>query len=111
MKRSDMFQNLVLMAAADGKLTDEEVNMLGNRAARWGLTDEEVDKAIRNANNPDWQLAVPATDIERIEMLREMIRMMAADGEMSHAEKRLCAVAAAVMEISPEQFEQILDTM
>ena len=111
MNRADMFKNLVLMAACDGKLADEEAALLGSRAVRWGLTQEQVDDAIDNANQPDYQLVIPVTHIERVEMIRELIRMMAADGELHHVEKRLCAAAAAVMEIAPEEFDQILDTM
>lgn len=111
MKRADMFKNLVLMAACDGKLADEEAALLGSRAVRWGLTQEEIDDAIDNANQPDYQLSIPSTKIERVEMLRELIRMMAADGVLAHPEKKLCAVAAAVMEIEPAEFDEILDTM
>lgn len=111
MKRADMFKNLVLMAACDGKLADEEAALLGSRAVRWGLTQDEIDDAVENANRPDYQLVIPVTKIERVEMLRELIRVMAADGELHHVEKKLCAAAAAVMEILPEEFDEILDTM
>lgn len=111
MKRVDMFKNLVVMAAADGKLSEEEVNLLASRAERWGLTEEQVDAALETAREPDFELIIPATKISRIEMLRELVRMMAADGVLADVEKKLLALASVAMEIPSEEFDEILDTM
>ncbi len=42
-------------------------------------------------------------------MLKEMIRLMAVDGEVAEMEKRLCAYASGRMELTTLQFNQILD--
>ncbi len=111
MKRAEMFQNLVVMAAADGQLNESEVTLLAQRAERWGLTEEQVDTALESAKSADFQLVIPVSKISRIEMIRELIRVMAADGELADIEKKLLAIASVAMEIPPEEFDEILDTM
>jgi len=44
-------------------------------------------------------------------LLREMIRLMAADGHLSDLEKRICATASARMDFTFKQFEQILNSL
>ena len=52
---------------------------------------------------------MPEKKEDRLEMLREMIRLMAVDGELAETEKRLCAAASASMEISGSEFAAIVD--
>lgn len=44
-------------------------------------------------------------------MLRDLIRMMAADGDLADVEKDLFATAAAKMEISEDELNQIIDSV
>jgi hypothetical protein len=44
-------------------------------------------------------------------MLKEMIRLMAADGELAETEKNLCAAASASMEITSDEFNVIIDAL
>jgi uncharacterized tellurite resistance protein B-like protein len=99
MDRVALFKNLIVMASADGRMSQGEVEMLSVRAERWGLSEADVAAAIEHAKGADF------------ETLRELIRVMAADGEMSEIEKRLLALASVAMEIEPEEFDEILDTM
>ena len=38
MSRSDLFRNLLLMAAVDGRMSESELRLLVHRAAQWGIT-------------------------------------------------------------------------
>ena len=38
MDHQDFFNNLMIMATADGKLTDEEIALLVERAKKWGIS-------------------------------------------------------------------------
>ncbi len=101
----------MVMAVADGKVTDEELHLLTSRAVRWGITDDEFESAIEYAQSPGASLAIPAMKSERMELLRELLQMMAADGVLQDIEKQLFAVAAATMQISDNELNNLLDNM
>lgn len=103
------FQNLMVMAASDGQLTEEEIVFLAQRANRWGVTDEQFGEAMKFAVSPGAVLSIPAQKSERVQLLREMVRMMAVDGELAEIEKNLFAVAAATMRISDSELNAIFD--
>lgn len=111
MDRVAFFENLMVMAASDGKFTDEEMAYLIVRAEQWGITDAQVQNAINQAASSDAALAIPPGREDRLELLRDLVRLMAADGELHETEKRLCATAAAIMDFSGDQFDQLLDSL
>ena len=57
------------------------------------------------------ELKIPADKLERVEMIKQMIILMAIDGELADTEKSLCAAASASMELSSEEFAAIVDSM
>ena len=111
MDRYEKFKNLFVMAAADSSLSQEEVGFLAERARRWGLTDQQFTAAIQYAISPDATLSIPQDKADRKEMLRDLVRMMAADGELADIEKQLFAVAAAEMDISDEELNELFDSL
>ncbi len=111
MNRVDLFNNLVVMAAVDGKITDEEATYLAQRAVHWGITEEEATQAIQNGMSSQRDFAVPPTKEGCLEVLGEIIKMMAIDGELAGVEKELCASAAVAMNISPAELKDLLASM
>ena len=111
MDRVMLFENLMVMAAADGRFTEEEVAFLAGRAQRWGISDQQIQEALAKAEPDKAELVLPAESSDQVELLREMILIMAVDGELHETEKRLCATAAAVMNVSSDQFDRILDSL
>lgn len=111
MDRISIFENLIIMAAIDGRFTREEIALLSQRAESWGISNSQVQQALAKAVPDKAELTLPANATGRVELLREMILVMAADGELHELEKRLCAIAAAVMDISAEKVNQILDSL
>lgn len=109
MTRFDLFQNLMVMAASDGQLTEEEVLFLAQRANRWGITDQQFGEAMKFSVSPGAVLTIPAQKGERVQLLRQMVRMMAADGDLAEIEKNLFAVAAATMRIDDAELNAIFD--
>lgn len=109
MSRFQLIRNLLAMAAADGSIAQAELELLSDRAARWGVSESEFATALEQAVQPDAEVEVPAAADERTELLREMIHVMAADGRLEESEKRLFAAVAATMEISDQQLNKIID--
>ena len=111
MERFEIFKDLMIMAAADRKFSDVEVEFLTVRANRWGLTDKQFEEALRIATSGEAQLVIPETREERINLLRELLQVMAADGELAPVEKQLFADAAARMAISQADLNEIIDDL
>jgi uncharacterized tellurite resistance protein B-like protein len=109
MSNLQLFQNLVNLAAADGKFKEEEVEMLARRAEHWKISDEEFETALAGISSGTIEISLPDSQSDKITLLKEMIRMMAVDGELSEIEKRLCATASARMDFSPHEFNAMVD--
>ena len=111
MDRYNLFQNLVVLAASDGKFTDEEVQALAIRAEQWDISNDDFNSIVVGLQSGDVDLVLPETHEKCVELISEMVRVMAADGELAEIEKELCATAAAKMEINSQEFETILSSL
>lgn len=109
MKERELFRNLVVMAASDGSLTQSEIQLLSERAARWGISDSEFAHMIEFAVSEKPHVDLPPQREDRVRLLQELIRMMAADGKLAEAEKRVFATAAAVMHFTEAEINSIID--
>ena len=111
MNRSDQRKNLVIMAAADGRLTQSEIALLIDRCAELGLKESDLASAIDYALSEKPALQLPNTKEEKEELLADLLRTMAADGQLREVEKRLFAVAAAKMAVSSTDIEALIDRL
>ncbi len=109
MSNIDLFRNLVNLAAIDKKFTDEEIQFLAQRAEQWNIPADEFETAIVGISSGEIEVKIPDSFEDRVVMLKEMIRLMAVDGEMAEMEKEMCAYASGRMKFSIQQFAQILD--
>ena len=110
MNRVQLFENLVLMALADGNINMNELELLSDRCQQWGITDAEFREAIERASSPGVEFQIPERVPARVDLLKEMVRMMGADGKITSGEKQLFAAAAATMKISDVGLNQIIDS-
>ena len=108
-RRQRHLRNLVVMAFADGSLGEREVNLVADRCAELGLDEYDLQKSVEFGLADDAALEIPEPSEEREELLRYLIRMMAADGHLDESEKRLFALAAARMSVSAERVERLID--
>lgn len=109
MDKLQTFHNLVNMAAIDNKFTDEEIEFLARRANEWEIPNDEFETALAGISEGQLEVTVPESHEDKVLLLKEMIRMMAIDGELADMEKRLCAQASGRMDFTTQQFGQILD--
>ncbi|QDV44772.1 Tellurite resistance protein TerB [Stieleria neptunia] len=107
--RMRQLRNLVVMAMADGTIGEREVSFVAERCHELGLGEAELSRAIRYGLGDDAALELPQDPEGRKELMIDLVRMMAADGVLDESEKRLFALAAAKMEMSTEQLNQLLD--
>lgn len=111
MERLQLFQNLVLLAASDGKFTEEEVQALAVRAEDWNISDDEFQSILVGLETGEVDLHLPQKKEDRFELLSEMVRVMAADGDLAEVEKHLCATVAVRMDISTQEFEELVNSL
>ncbi len=111
MQQLDHLKNLVIMAAADGVLDEQEIALLVDRCSSLGLAEEDLEKAIDFALNRGAKLRFPVDRAEQNQMLADLIRMMAADGKLTEVEKRLFALAAAKMGIEKAELDALIDQL
>jgi len=109
MDKLRLFRNLMVLAASDGKMTEEEIMFLCLRSSHWGITEEQSQAALEFARSPGAELEVPRNDQQRQEMLRDMLRMMAVDGELAAIERRLFATVAATIGMEREELNTLID--
>ena len=109
MNNLELFHNLVNLAAADRKFTEEEINFLIERANHWGIPDDEFETAMAGISTGELQMKIPESHEDRVIMMKEMLRLMAADVELADLEKEICAHASGKMDFTSQQFNEILD--
>jgi len=109
MDPASVFRNLLLMAASDGRVDEAELRLLSDRATEWGISDDEFEAAIQDAVEGRAELTLPPELEARQAILKDMLRMMGADGRMSRAEKELFALASSVVGIDQAALNRLID--
>jgi hypothetical protein len=87
-KKLAFFQNLVLIAAADGHLSDDEGDFLLQLGNKLGLSSEEVMPIADNLGVLSF--IVPAEGMQRTLELQTLVQMMLQDGHIDAREYGLC---------------------
>lgn len=78
-KNKGHFRNLVLLATADGAISEEENALLDRIAKRISLSEDLVEQI--KANPKDFKINPPSNKEERLERLIHLEEMVEIDGE------------------------------
>ena len=106
LKRMSIYQNLYLIAIADGNIAEEEAIFLAGIANHMGLSPSETDHI--HYNHQDLELVIPDDKEERYYALRNIVFMMLADGEIEHVEYQLCLDYAKKTGFSQKELDSII---
>ena len=87
-KKLAFFQNLILLAAADGQLSQEEGDFLLQLGDKLGLKPDEVMPIADNLGVLSF--IVPAEGLQRTLELQTLVQMMLQDGQIDAREYGLC---------------------
>jgi uncharacterized tellurite resistance protein B-like protein len=109
MTPNELFRHILAMAAADGRMNESELRLLAARAAELGVSDVEFETALSEAASGNARLTIPEDVQERRALLKDLIRMMAADGRLDPREKELFATVAAMMDLSNDDLHAVID--
>lgn len=86
------FKNLVLIANADGVVTEEETKLLNRIGKKIGLNEEQINSIKENPSQ--FSVIPPVSKIERLEQMIQLIKMMQADGSIDKHEYNLLELLA-----------------
>lgn len=111
MRHLDYLKNLVIMASADGALSEREIALLVDRCSELGLEEADLGRAVQFALSDEASIKLPTDRKEQLAMLGDLMRVMAADGQLSEVEKRLFALAAAKMNVDRKELDQLIDDL
>lgn len=85
--KKGIFNNLVMLARVDGKVDDNEIDLLSRTAKSLSLTPEQVKEIIEHPEQ--YPMIPPTTKEERLERFVHFIQMMNADGVIDPKEASL----------------------
>lgn len=101
------FQNLLIIALADGFLEQEERTVMLEQAEKMGLLPVDVESLFEDADN--LQFFIPESIEDREKELKKLILMMLANGKISASEYGRCLEFARKAKIPKEQLDDWID--
>lgn len=87
-KKIAFFQNIILVAAADGRLDSNESQLIINLGNRLGLTPEQVMHIADRL--PQLNFVIPEEGLQKTLELQTLVMMMLEDGRVHDREYALC---------------------
>ncbi len=93
-------QNMLAIALADGKITNEEIQYIINKARKAGFSTQDLQMLTNIPAN--LEPYIPATNKEKEEHIKDLMIIMAVDGTISSEEMGLCKFLAIKMGINPD---------
>jgi tellurite resistance protein len=109
MDKRDFLSILIFMAGSDGKFSDDEVRRLLTFADRSGLSAKDVEQALADAADPTYPSPKPETREEAERLLTELLKIMAADGELHDMEKLIFSDLAARLGFDHDELKVLID--
>ena len=104
-KKLAFFQNLILVAAADGRLEEDESNLLLTMGNKLGLSVQQVMPIADNLSVLSF--IIPEDGLQKTLELQTLVQMMLEDGQIHDREYVLCLEYAHRIGYSKE----VLDDM
>ena len=107
----ERFQHLLAMAAADERMNEAELGFLSERAFELGITQDQFHDAMQIAVTSKAEIAIPKGAADRRALLKDLLLMMAADGNLDKREQDLFGHVAAAMGIETDELHRVIDTL
>ncbi len=105
--KTEHFANLVAVAYSDGILTEDELQLLKEKALEYGLDEAAVNSIMENADKLEF--IIPMNKEDREEQLSDAIYMMMIDGEINEKEYELCLRLAEKLDLNKKYLDHIID--
>lgn len=83
-------RNLILLAMADGNLSQTECKVIYKIGRLRGLKDDEIAELFEDKTREKAIQTTPSTDHERFDQLYDLVTVMLADGKVADSEMDFC---------------------
>ena len=93
--RLGQLKNLVMLSAADERVTDSELAVLLAVASRENISPEDFNRVIEDPDSVTIDL--PEDEDTKLAYLRDMVAMMMVDGELDEQELSICKIYAMAL--------------
>lgn len=103
--KKGMFNNLVMLARVDGKIDNDEVELLNRFAERLSLTSEQVKEVIENPDS--YPMIPPVNKRERYERFIQFVKMTNVDGHIDASEEALIGKYGIALGMSSDELDGI----
>lgn len=94
-ERLGQIKNLVMLAAADGRVTDSELAVLLAVASRENITPDDFNRVMEDPDSVTINL--PEDEDTKLAYLRDMVALMMIDGELDEQELAICKIYAMAL--------------
>ena len=94
-QRLGQLKTLVMLAMADGRLTDSELAVILAVASRENISPDDLNRVIEDPDSVTIDL--PEDEDTKLAYLRDMVAMMMVDGELDEQELAICKVYAMAL--------------
>lgn len=106
LKHLGIFQNLYLIAAADGYIDPQEQQLLLEVARNLGLSQRDINHVLDHPEGLDF--VIPDEEEERYFSLKNLVYMMVVDGKVDQKEYDLCLDFAQRIGMGEDEIEAII---
>jgi len=100
--------NVITIAYADGKVTGEEQNAIAWVRQKNGLSEDDLQAAIRLVQAGDYDITPVGRYSDTIRNLEDMLLVSLIDGDLSDKEKKAMLAFAKAIKLSQEQIKIIV---
>jgi uncharacterized tellurite resistance protein B-like protein len=107
--KKEAFVNLVQVSKTDGKMNNEELELLHKEGKKFGLTDPEIDKLIHSESNHSYN--PPYSLDEKFEHLYNIAEMILADNVVKESEMKMIRKFAIEAGFNDKTIEILLDLL
>ena len=78
------FRNMVMIAASDGEISPEELNLLRKIGKQISLSKDQIDEIINSSAT--YPMTPPSSREERFEQIVNLVQMVVSDGKIEDSE-------------------------
>jgi tellurite resistance protein len=82
------FANIVAVAASDGTISINELELLKDRALEYGLQEDDINNLLDTAESLEF--IIPMNDVDKEDQLSEAVLMSMIDGRIDKKEFDIC---------------------
>lgn len=109
MKRTETFQNILVMSAADGKIDSSEKDFIDGISYQLGITDEEYAFYMKQIGELDF--IIPRTKEEAYNELHKMTLISITDGEFSEEEEEALFKFASAAGLTEAEYANYVESV